>query len=213
MRRGYAKKKIEFVLVKEDVKPIAYLTEDQFSDIMNCDVIDVHFRKAFLFYYMSGCRKAEPFNATLSGNWLTIDSSTSKGHNNRDVQLTPVMKEIVEEMKNRYQKMIDDFNQKPRHIINRYGKEFKKACRSVGIKGKTLQNLRDTYAVRRWAITGDIKMVSDEIGHSSVVMTEKYAKCKLPRLQDDFPSLRERIALRLIPPAEDSYFTNLLQSV
>ena len=213
VRRGYSKEKIDFVLVKEDSKPIAYLTEVQFSDIMNCDVIDVHFRKAFLFYYMSGCRKAEPFNATLSGNWLTIDSSTSKGHNNRDVQLTPIMKEIVEEMKNRYQKMIDDFNQKPRHIINRYGKEFKKACRSVGIKGKTLHNLRDTYAVRRWAITGDIKMVSDEIGHSSVVMTEKYAKCKLPRLQDDFPSLRERIALRLVPPTEDKYFTNLLQSV
>ncbi len=56
-------------------------------------------------------------------------------------------------------------------------------------------------------------MLSDAIGHSSVVMTEKYAKCKLPRLQDDFPSLRERIALRLIPPIEDAYFTNLLQSV
>ena len=59
----------------------------------------------------------------------------------------------------------------------------------------------------------DIKMVSDEIGHSSVVMTEKYAKCNLRRLQDDFPTLRERIALRLVPPAEDSYFTKLLQSV
>jgi hypothetical protein len=43
-------------------------------------------------------------------------------------------------------------------------------------------------------------------------MTEKYAKCKLPRLQDDFPSLRERIALRLIPPTEDLYFTNLLHT-
>ena len=56
-------------------------------------------------------------------------------------------------------------------------------------------------------------MVADEIGHSSVLMTEKYAKCKLPRLQDDFPTLRERIALRLISPTEASYFTNLLQSV
>jgi len=213
VKRGYSKKKIEFVMVKEDPKPIAYLTENEFSDIMNCDIIDVHFRKAFLFYYVTGCRKAEPFNATLSGNWLTIDSTTSKGHNNRDIQLTPVIKEIVEEMKNRYQKMIDDYSQKPRHIINRYGKEFKKACRALGIKGKTLHNLRDTYAVRRWAITGDIKMVSDEIGHSSVVMTEKYTKCKLPRLQDDFPSLRERIALRLVPPTEDLYFTNLLKVI
>ncbi len=59
----------------------------------------------------------------------------------------------------------------------------------------------------------DIKMVSDEIGHSSVVMTEKYPKCNLRRLQDDFPTLRERIALRLVPLTEDSYFTNLLKSV
>ena len=56
-------------------------------------------------------------------------------------------------------------------------------------------------------------MVSDEIMYSSVVMTEKYAKCNLRRLQDDFPTLRERIALRLVPPTEDSYFTNLLKSV
>ena len=95
----------------------------------------------------------------------------------------------------------------------RYGKEFKKACRYLGIKGKTLINLRDTYAVRRWAITGDIKMVSQEIGHSSVVMTEKYAKFNLRKLRDGFSSLKERINLKLTPPMEDSYFTNLLQSI
>ena len=56
------------------------------------------------------------------------------------------------------------------------------------------------------AITGDIKMVADEIGHSSVVMTEKYAKCNLRRL-------KERIALRLVPPTEETYFTNLLKVI
>ena len=95
----------------------------------------------------------------------------------------------------------------------RYGKEFRKTCRYSSFKGKALHNLRDTYAVRRWAITGDIKMVADEIGHSSVVMTEKYAKCNLRRLKDDFPSLADRIALRLTPPMEDSYFTNLLKVI
>ena len=64
-----------------------------------------------------------------------------------------------------------------------------------------------TYAVRRWAISGDIKMVSQEIGHSSVVMTEKYAKFNLRKLRDDFPSLKDRINLRLTPPSEDKYFT------
>ena len=56
-------------------------------------------------------------------------------------------------------------------------------------------------------------MVSEKIGHASIDMTEKYAKCNLRRLQDDFPSLSDRIALRLTPPMEDLYFTNLLQSI
>tara|TARA_B100001559_G_C16205953_1_gene486577 strand:+ start:408 stop:581 length:174 start_codon:yes stop_codon:yes gene_type:complete len=57
-------------------------------------------------------------------------------------------------------------------------------------------------------------MVADEIGLSYVVMKEKYAKCNLRRLQDDFPSLKERIVLRLVPPIEDSYFfTNLLKVI
>ena len=56
-------------------------------------------------------------------------------------------------------------------------------------------------------------MVADEIGYSSIVITEKYAKCNLRILQDDFPSLKERIVLRLVPPTEDSYFTNLLKVI
>ena len=71
----------------------------------------------------------------------------------------------------------------------------------------------NTYAVRRWAITGDIKMVSQEIGHSSVVMTKKYAKSNLRKLRDHSISLKERINLRLTPPSEDSYFTTLLNVI
>tara|TARA_Y100000996_G_scaffold302694_1_gene240062 strand:+ start:947 stop:1237 length:291 start_codon:yes stop_codon:yes gene_type:complete len=94
-----------------------------------------------------------------------------------------------------------------------YGKRFKKACRHLGIKGKTLHSLRHTYAVRRWAIMGDVKMVSQEIGHTSVMMTEKYAKFNLRKLRDDFPSLKDRINLRLTPPNEDKYFTTLLNVI
>ena len=32
-------------------------------------------------------------------------------------------------------------------------------------------------------------------------------------LLDDLPSLADRIALRLTPPMEDSYFTNLLKVI
>ena len=54
--------------------------------------------------------------------------------------------------------------------------------------------LRYTYEVRRWAITGEIKTVLEEIGHLSVVMKEQYAKFNLRRVRDDFPSLKEHIS-------------------
>ena len=52
-----------------------------------------------------------------------------------------------------------------------------------------------------------------KIVHVLVTMTEKYARCNLRKLRDDFPSLKERIALRLTPPMEDSYFTKLLKVI
>ena len=56
-------------------------------------------------------------------------------------------------------------------------------------------------------------MVSQEIGHSSVVMTKKYAKSNLRKLRDHSLSLKERINLRLTPPSEDKYFTTLLNAI
>ena len=55
--------------------------------------------------------------------------------------------------------------------------------------------------------------IADEIGHSLVVMKEKHAKCNLRKLRDNFPSLRERINLRLTRPSEDKYFTTLLNVI
>ena len=56
-------------------------------------------------------------------------------------------------------------------------------------------------------------MVSQEVGYSSVMMTEKYAKFNLRKLRDDLPSLKEFINLRLTPPSEDKYFTTLLNAI
>ncbi len=56
-------------------------------------------------------------------------------------------------------------------------------------------------------------MVSQENGHSSVVMTDKYSKFNLRKLRDDFPSLKDRINLRPTLPSEDKYFTNFLNAI
>tara|TARA_B100000579_G_scaffold181777_1_gene148110 strand:- start:263 stop:397 length:135 start_codon:yes stop_codon:yes gene_type:complete len=44
-------------------------------------------------------------------------------------------------------------------------------------------------------------------------MTEKHAKFNLRKLRDDFPSLKDRINLRLTPPIEDKYFIMVLNVI
>ena len=56
-------------------------------------------------------------------------------------------------------------------------------------------------------------MVSHEIGHASVVITDKYVKFNFRKLRDDFPSLKDRINPRLAPPSEDKYFATLLNAI
>ena len=180
------------------------------AEIMKTVAVDIHFKRAFLFYFMTGCRKSEPFHGTISGNWLIITPDTAKSHRTREIQLNGDLLGILYEMRNRHDELIRENRYQSKNIIDRYSKEFKKACRSVGIEDRHLHNLRDTYAVRRWAMIGDIHLVSREIGHTSVTMTEKYAKFNLRRLITDFPTLKEYIERRLEKPIQDKYFVRLL---
>ena len=45
------------------------------------------------------------------------------------------------------------------------------------------------------------------------MITDKYAKCNIGKFLDDFPSLRERINLRLTQLSKDKHFTNLLNAI
>ena len=91
--------------------------------------------------------------------------------------------------------------------IKKYSKIYKKACKMLGFGEHKSHNLRDTYAVRRWAETGDIKTVADELGHTSINTTvQNYAKIKPEVLMDDFKSLKPILQARL---GKDTYDTEL----
>jgi integrase len=130
----------------------------------------------------------------IEGNWLIINPDKAKTHRTREIELSPLMHQIYDEMILRYQKLSSDpYNYKQRSITGRYSKVFKDACREIGSGDRKFHNLRDTFAIRLWAITGDIHYVSKVIGHTSVTMTEKYANFNVRRLICDFPSLSKYI--------------------
>ena len=193
-KKKYIKTELDIDMVRADKKPPMYLSETKLGKLFSTDMVDEHFRKAFLFYTMTGLRLAEAFEGTLSGDWLIVTPDVAKAHTTREVQLNNITKSILIEMRNRYEERIGKsmhgtYKNTHKGIIDSYSKEFKKAVKELGFGEHKFHNLRDTYAVRRWVETGDIHLVSKEIGHTSVTMTQKYADFNLRRLSVDFPSL------------------------
>ena len=92
------------------------------------------------------------------------------------------------------EKNFDKINLK--HLYRDLCKSFHPDLNAKHNDGRIMKMLNEAYSV----------MSDDE-------KRKEYDKCNLRRLQDDFPSLADRIALRLVPPTEDVYFKNLLQIV
>jgi len=216
-RKGYLVKELFIEMVRTNEEPPMYLSDEKIQALMLSD-IDDHWKRAFLFYIATGCRLQEPFNGTLDGKWLKIKAESSKGRKQRNVELNPLLVQILKEMLKRYDSKIGtsangSWSVSHNGIIDTYSKLFKKTAKQLGFGEHKFHNLRDTYAVRRWAECGDIFLVCKEIGHSKVSQTEKYAQFEIEMLRDDFPSLRHKIDLRMKKDDHIKAIESLGQSV
>ena len=213
-KKRYLKRELDIVMVKADVKPPMYLSDDKLKMLFSADFIDIHFRKAFAFYVATGCRLKEAFEGTISGNWLVITPDVAKAHKTREIELSQEALAVLLEMRQRYdlrigKSMHGSWSNTHDGIIDTYSKKFKKAAKELGFGEHKFHNLRDTFAVRRWIETGDIHLVSKEIGHSSVTMTQKYADFNIRRLGLDFPSLNKIIESRMSKTISNDSLTRL----
>ena len=208
-RKKYIKDVPYIYMVRVEQTEVSYFSDDMVLQIMERHGIKNHYKRAFLFYLDTGCRLFEPFNGYIKGYTLVIPPSEAKTHRKRTVHLTSITLAIIHEMFERVNNCIGS----KRFAIKNYSRVFKKACRTVGLQDRYhFHNLRDTYAVRRWAVTGDIHLVSKEIGHKSVTTTEKYADFDLETLQLDFPSLGKWIKPRMEKPTINGSFLKAINS-
>ena len=91
--------------------------------------------------------------------------------------------------------------------------EFKKACRAVGIEDLHLHNLRNSYIVIRWAVTGDIMAVSEEVGHANINQSMEYAKIPPMVIAEEFPIYKKIIVERLKHKESSNTFNKMLEGV
>ena len=212
-RKRWIRNEVYFPTIENTQKEIKYVNEFVFRDIMALDTVAPHFKRAFFFYLSTGCRRSEPFSGEILDNHLKIKCETAKSKTTRYVKLTPVMRATVLEMRARCDNQIAKYGYKQRSIEMRYGKEFKKACRAVGIEDLHLHNLRNSYIVIRWAVTGDIMAVSEEVGHANINQSMEYAKIPPMVIAEEFPIYKKIIVERLKHKESSNTFNKMLEGV
>ena len=212
-RKRWIGNEVYFPTIENTQKEIKYVNEFVFRDIMALDIVAPHFKRAFFLYLSTGCRRSEPFSGEVLDNHLKIKCETAKSKTTRYVKLTPVMRATVLEMRARCDNQIAKYGYKQRSIEMRYGKEFKKACRAVGIEDLHLHNLRNSYIVIRWAVTGDIMAVSEEIGHANINQSMEYAKIPPMVIAEEFPIYKKIIVERLKHKESSNTFNKMLEGV
>lgn len=152
-----------------------YISNDQFNSI--CQQVTPYLARVFDFYRQTGLRLSEPFDATLTGNYLTISAEHAKGKRQRDILLSPDLILI-------YHELLDHT-----HIPEFYSKQFMQAARAAAVTGRKFHSLRHTAALRLYLQTKDIYQVSRQLGHADLSTTLIYTRYDLKRLQADFPDL------------------------
>ena len=179
-------------MLREPKKLPKYISEDNMNRILNLESIGGFMQRAFYLYLTTGCRRSEVIEGQLQGNMLIVPASLSKSRIERQISLNDVQSEIVKEI----------HIQRDTHLLkgsqlvtfkDRFTKAFKDACIEVGLDVNGMEDgclhcLRHTYAVMNWITSNDIYEVKNQLGHTSVKTTEKYAQFNLDRLAQDFPS-------------------------
>jgi len=140
-----------------------------------------HSRKVALFVTTlidTGCRCGELLNpktiVDIDKGYLRIWEN--KGDKPRSVPLMPRVKQIYTDNPNPFSELTY------KHIQHIFQK-VRKAMSLENDKEFTLHCCRHTCASRLWETTGDIYLVKEWLGHSSVMVTERYTHLQSDKLE------------------------------
>ena len=188
--RDLVSRKIKIKSLSTDENDPKYITEVEFNRLMELDFGHLRFKRMFKLSWETGLRLSEPFIGVVNGNWIDIPADKSKNHKERSIRLNQEQVDTISILQEHSQ------NNPTMDSIKWYSKKFKKGLLKIGILDKHFHCLRHSFGARRIIETnGNIHLVRDEMGHSSVTVTERYTKLNRKRLLDDFPSLKEEVEL------------------
>ena len=192
---GYIKLMPKIKQLKIDKSKPKVIKDSDWDLIMESNVSD-EWKDIFRLYRDIGARRNEVVFGRVEGTFLIVDAENSKSGLEKEIQLTHKQQCVVYSIHNKRDEYIAE-GKDITNYVNNFTKVFKKVCDDVGLD-YNFHCLRHTFAVRRYYSTKDIYLVSKELGHTSVLTTEKYAQFNPNRLAEWFPSLIKEPKLRVL---------------
>ena len=150
-----------------------YFTPDELSRILGAIMV-AKMKATINLLAETGLRRSEILNCTLVNGYLQLQHTKS-----RKDRLVPLASELFADYE-----LVAKAPYKPDSI----SKAFLAAMRKAGIpqNGRSLHCLRHTFALRMYHRTGDIYRVKQLLGHSTVVVTERYLRYPQEYLREVF---------------------------
>ncbi len=160
-------------LVKIDSRLPKFFTPDELDRIF-ATVTDPKLLATFKVLSETGLRRNELFKCTLDGGYLHLRET--KGRRERLVRIPP---DLIPDFL-----LATEIPYHPDFITHAFTKAGLRA--GISLNGRSLHSLRHTYALREYARTRDIYYVKGLLGHSSVIVTEIYARYPEKYLEQAF---------------------------
>lgn len=189
-------------MLKIDDSLPKFITPEEMTAIYS-KVEDPVMLAAFKVYEATGMRLAELFSSRLEGKFLKVVGKGSKQ------RIIPIPEFVISDYKtalSAFNKDVEEakgelsdetaIEKRKTALVAKYTDRithaFTDARRDAGIKGrKSLHALRHTFALRMLVELGDIYLVKELLGHSSVTTTEIYTKFPKEYLKEVFNSKSE----------------------
>ena len=155
-------------------KDMRILTDEEAIQLI--DSASAHLRPVLIIALNAGMRR----NEILSLKWKNIDFrkgmifiEDSKSGRSREVYMNGLIFKALKELPQNSDYVFPN-QETGKHILD-VKTSFKTACKKVAIKGLRFHDLRHTAATKMVEAGIDIATVSKILGHSSIVMTMRYA--------------------------------------
>ena len=181
----------------EDEPPLSekVIPDSVMAELMRSNLREIY-KYALSFGYSTGCRIDEMLRGRLLDDFLYIESQYTKAGKEREIYLNNTQKDywikVYNDFKNNHSCTETSYEGYIQH-------ELREVCLDL-IKQKkidqtyTFHCLRHTYITRRCIqLGGNLYLVKEEVGHSSVNTTELYKDFKQSKLLSWFPSLEKEI--------------------